>query len=76
MGDIKDDPVETEDHLLQPFQRLDIDVIGRLVQKKDRWIAQQDPEHLRFHFLPSGQSPHDPVTVTEIGIQPKLRSER
>ena len=54
---------------LQPFQSLDVDVVGGLVQKEDGGPGGQHPCDLHLHLFSAGKCPHDLVGIEQVGIQ-------
>ena len=67
--DVEHGPGEGVHEVRQPFQGLDVQVVGGLVQQQDIAPAQQQPGHLDLHPLPAGQGVHGPGLLEEGGGQ-------
>ena len=71
MGYEQDAPGKITNHFFHPFQRFNIDIIGRFVQQKDIRPAQKQSCHLNFDPLTAGQGVHCLVTVEQVRCKVK-----
>ena len=63
MGDEHDRRVERHQVLLEPLQRLDVEMVGRLVQKQQVRIARQRPSERGARQLPAGERAQRAVQI-------------
>ena len=75
VGDKQHGLYRFENQLFQPFQRLDVNVIGRLIQKQDGGLCHEKPRHLRFYLFTAGKRTHLLVPVEEIRGQLQLSGQ-
>ena len=70
MGDQGDRRVETDEGLLEPLERLDVEVVGRLVQQQQVGPGRERPRQRGARQLAAGEARQAAVEVVVVKAEP------
>ena len=68
--DIENRAVKSNDETLQPFEHLNIEVVGRFIQQQEIGAAQQKPGNLQLDFFTAGKRPNRTFRCENVRMQP------